>query len=685
MGTPSQIPPVRDPIFFDNIPAHVRELNHWVLWRWEQNEKNKWTKPPYCATKPQRRASSDDPKTWATFDEARAAYERNQAHGLGIVVSNLPNAFDDLVAIDLDNVFDPHSKKITDSLALKIHDLARSYTEVSPSGTGIRILGQVNSVLKNLKGHKAGTPGSKNLGYEIYFHHRYVTITGRVLALYSHPLREMTTEATKIYTMIGDLMAMREVNRGPADFGSSKFPDDVVIQKILHSQQGAKFKTLWAGDWQALNYPSQSEADFALCSMLAFWTNKDPDAIDRIFRKSSLMRDKWNREDYRSSTVNLACAGTENVFQHPPANYTVVVKEQKPFAPPAEWLKIDASTYPWNFPKPTVVIERIMNNQGVTLIAAQSQAGKSLLMTNIAMCLTRGGLLFNKLTVKPLFPVWYLVLEDPQYRVEERYSEMLAEWESIPEGRLFFQWAYGFSLGSTKMMDFLHSEITSNGYKCIVIDTFQAATAGIVSFDDEKLGVILNRLRDKARQLKVQIIVVDHLRKKQGGSFGKSKKFDLDEIKGSGVKVQNSDTVIHIEREAQDTMRLHVRSKDHGITNFLLRVSPIGSSEPKFTFLEDLDTKPNIDVLVVEFLEKMNPEIWYSLIELSGLWGRSNATCRRYISRMATEKQIQTRGTTKTRQYRRIPDSAHDSAHGENDNEQDLQISEYKQVNLAHD
>lgn len=688
MGQPSVLPPSRETVSFENIPEHVRDLNHWVLWNWIQNEKGGWTKPLFCSNDPGRHASSAEPKTWSSFADAKSAYDANKSHGVGIVVSNLPNAFDDLVAIDLDNVFDPQSKKITDSLALEIHGLANSYTEVSPSGTGIRILGQVDSVLKSLPGHKGGVPGSKSLGYEIYFHHRYVTITGRTLALYSHPLRKMTAEATKIYGMIGDLLAMREIKRGPVEYGASPLADHAVIEKILHSHQSAKFQTLWnSGDWKSLKYNSQSEADFALCSMLAFWTNKDPDAIDRLFRQSGLMREKWNREDYRVKTIAMACAGTENVLKHP-VNYTVVVKEEKPFLAPPEWLKIDASTYPWNFTKPEVCIERIMNNEGVTFIAAQSQAGKSLLMTNIAMCMARGGLLFNKLEVKPLYPIWYIVLEDPQYRVEERYSEMLAEFESVEPGRLFFQWAYGFSLGSQKMRDFLKSEISANGYKCIVVDTFQAATAGIVSFDDEKLGIMLNKLRDIARQLRVQIIVVDHLRKKSGDTLRTSKQFDLDDVKGSGVKVQNSDTVIHIERESQVSMRLHVRSKDHGMLNYLLRVSPIGSAEPKFTFLEDLDLKQNKDEIAVEFLEKMNPEVWYSIVELSALWGRSGATSKRYALRMAAQKEVQTRGTTRTRQYRRFGAEeliAHATAHDGNANERSEQVQIPQQVNLYHD
>src|SRR5215212_8895145 len=38
------------------------------------------------------------------------------------------------------------------------------------------------------------------------------------------------------------------------------------------------------------DYPSASEADLALCRALAFWSGGDRERIDRLFRKSGLMR-----------------------------------------------------------------------------------------------------------------------------------------------------------------------------------------------------------------------------------------------------------------------------------------------------------------------------------------------------------------------------------------------------------
>ena len=71
--------------------------------------------------------------------------------------------------------------------------------------------------------------------------------------------------------------------------------DNELIDKALKSKNGDNFSRLWNGIWENY-YPSQSEADQALCNMLAFWTNKDHDRMDRIFRQSGLMRDKWDKK-----------------------------------------------------------------------------------------------------------------------------------------------------------------------------------------------------------------------------------------------------------------------------------------------------------------------------------------------------------------------------------------------------
>ena len=76
----------------------------------------------------------------------------------------------------------------------------------------------------------------------------------------------------------------------------------------MAAQNGAKFKALYKGAWEALGYPSQSEADSALASMLLYWCDNDVHRAERLFRTSGLYRKKFERPDYRRRLFRL-CGG----------------------------------------------------------------------------------------------------------------------------------------------------------------------------------------------------------------------------------------------------------------------------------------------------------------------------------------------------------------------------------------
>ena len=89
----------------------------------------------------------------------------------------------------------------------------------------------------------------------------------------------------------------------------NRLADEEILSKAKGSKNAFLFVGLWEGQWQEI-YPSQSEADSALCMILAFWTMKNAEQIDRIFRQSGLYRDKWDEmhgeQTYGELTISRA-------------------------------------------------------------------------------------------------------------------------------------------------------------------------------------------------------------------------------------------------------------------------------------------------------------------------------------------------------------------------------------------
>lgn len=99
--------------------------------------------------------------------------------------------------------------------------------------------------------------------------------------------------------------------RASASSGQSYLSDESVIAKASVAKNGEKFQRLWHGDNTGIAY--HSEADVALCSMLAFWCGGNREQIDRLFRRSGLIRDKWDAcrgaETYDDPTISKALSG----------------------------------------------------------------------------------------------------------------------------------------------------------------------------------------------------------------------------------------------------------------------------------------------------------------------------------------------------------------------------------------
>jgi AAA domain/Primase C terminal 2 (PriCT-2) len=118
-----------------NALAFLRDQKVWVCWRWFWNGK-KWTKPPYRADNANINASTSNPDTWGTYEQALAQVHTGTADGIGIALSGR-----DIGGIDLDHCCDPVTGEIADWAHEYLVQFPGAYAEVTVSGAGLRILG----------------------------------------------------------------------------------------------------------------------------------------------------------------------------------------------------------------------------------------------------------------------------------------------------------------------------------------------------------------------------------------------------------------------------------------------------------------------------------------------------------------------------------------------------------------
>jgi uncharacterized protein DUF3987/primase/DNA polymerase family protein len=274
---------------------NVQDLRQWLCWRYEERG-GKATKVPYSPLTGER-ASSTDPATWAKYTEAATAYREDGYDGIGFVFTK----DDPFCGVDLDGCRDPETDEI-EPWAKGIVQELNSYTEVSPSGAGLHIL--VRGELPDGRNRQGRI--------EMYDHGRYFTITGRHLE--GTPPRIETRQEQLLslrHRVLGEPPSAsgQETPRPQTD---AELSDQEIIEKATQADNGEKVRRLWNGDKS--DYPSSSEADQALCSLLAFWTGPDPHRIDSLFRQSGLYRKKWDRADYRDRTIRKALEGRTEFY-----------------------------------------------------------------------------------------------------------------------------------------------------------------------------------------------------------------------------------------------------------------------------------------------------------------------------------------------------------------------------------
>ena len=284
----------------------MRDLRQWLCWRSEERD-GKPTKVPRSPLTGEK-AKSTDPQTWASYDEAVNAYRVHGHHGIGFVFT--PE--DGLCGVDLDGCLDPKSGEMEPWAQEAIEELD-SYAEISPSGTGVHVL--VRGELPEGRNRKGR--------FEAYDRARYFTVTGKHL---SGTPRGIEGRQEELEGVVRRVFGEPSANSHGAPVAAPEradngISDNEVVQRALAASNGERFARLWDGD--TTGHGSHSEADLALCGMLAFWAGPDEARIDGLFRRSRLMRPKWDERHYGDGrtygqgTIAQALAGRSEFWEPP--------------------------------------------------------------------------------------------------------------------------------------------------------------------------------------------------------------------------------------------------------------------------------------------------------------------------------------------------------------------------------
>ena len=292
----------------------LKQQRIWIDWQYETRKGNR-TKVPYSAYGTATGTTQDYAHTWVTYDEAVKAAKEHGYDGVGFII---PEGY---FFLDIDD------KDLNHPFVRMMLDRFNSYTERSVSGGGIHIYGRCDisriPTFINKKGELkldgAFYQKNPNNDTELYMGgitNRFAVYTGDVIR--DEPLKECTDAL--LVTLDKDMRRKQKIRYSEKRDGDDKELFDIVAN-LLKQKNGDKFRRLYH-DGDISGYGSQSEADLALCAMIAFRTGDDPEMIDTVFRSSALYREKWERDDYREATITKgieACHGTfhKSKMAHP--------------------------------------------------------------------------------------------------------------------------------------------------------------------------------------------------------------------------------------------------------------------------------------------------------------------------------------------------------------------------------
>ena len=529
--------PPQDHGKYDNLPPSLRRDGRFCGWRYEERRSGKPAKVPrnLRTGQPANVANEAD---FVSFDEAiqrlTSAYD-----GIGVRIDSNICAIDIDDAIGTDGNPTPEAKDIISRMAC--------YAEISPSGHGYRLLFTVrpdfvfdastyyiNNQQRHVEVYVAGATK------------KYVSITGNTIS----PGADLCDRTDQLRDVL-DRYFRRPTPAPPPQAavppgsqpGQDLLPEDQqLLDAIRASASGELFDPLYAGDTSSYG-GDHSRADLALCNILAART-ADIAQIDRIFRHSGLMREKWDERrgsgTYGQMTVARALASAPRQDQQAVPDSPPVKDSQRPtpVSPPTPAIQpSQAIQQPGQQTTPAsqqgqagqrrgpiparVLMQMILPvvkffvagliAEGLTLLAAAPKSGKSFMALDLAISVATGTE-FIGLSTTPS-GVLYLALEDSPTRIKSRMTAIL-DGRPVPDELYLETEAPDMRHGLFDMLDDYMQQHPA--IHLIIMDTLQLIRGNGTNPDTYSYSQDyqdLATLKKYADDHKLAVVLIHHTRK----------------------------------------------------------------------------------------------------------------------------------------------------------------------------
>lgn len=482
---PIPAPAAPQPACWANLPSELRALKAW------------------CIAGPDKRplttagtgASVTNPDTWVDFHSAcMVAREMGQGYGIGFVLA----AGQGLACIDLDVKDDTPQDQI-DRYQHIITSFA-TYTERSRSGLGVHIwvLGQVGS-------------GCRREGVEVYSQERFIICTGDAI-----DLRPVQNRQELLELLVADIRGAQAVSRVDLVETGEHRSDEEVWRMATNAGNADKFMNLWKGDWVAQGYPSQSEADLSLLSILCFYS-KSNSQVRRMFRASELgKREKAARDDkYIDRSLSMIRGREERE-----AKLTDAVKAgsvallgrnmrkrvQPTRATPVGRIRLLGADEIAARPLMKWLVRGVLPEKGVGAIFGQPGSGKSFLVLDLLAAVS-GGYYWFGIPTKAV-PVVYINLEG-QAGMPQRIRAYRAKKGQL-DRIMFIEQPIDLRERENlrQLIDIVQDAGLGGGVVCI--DTLAASAPGMDENTSADMGQLIANLQDLQAELGGFVLVVHH-------------------------------------------------------------------------------------------------------------------------------------------------------------------------------